>query len=70
MRTFRMNGVDVRWSATVADQEAWRCFKTTKGAEVIDAWTSIPGDGGLKTPRKLSDAGDLAALVAYSKPIG
>jgi hypothetical protein len=70
MHTFTMNGVPVQWSATYEDQQAWRCLTTTKRTLIIDASWSISGDDSLKTPKQLSDARDLTAVVAYSKRIG
>jgi hypothetical protein len=70
MHTFTMDGVQVRWSATYEDQQAWRCLITPKGRLVIDAYRSIAGDDGLKTPKQLHDALDLVRMVAYSRRIG
>jgi uncharacterized membrane protein len=65
MHILRVNGLNVRWSATEADQQAWRCID----GGVVDASASIPGDDSLKTPKQRQDALNLATVVAYAEPI-
>ncbi len=65
MKTFRMNGVNVSWSATYEDQQAWRCLKVGHTTLVLTASRSVAGDDALNTPSRRRDALDLVRLVAY-----
>jgi hypothetical protein len=69
MKTFRIAGVNVFWSATYEDQQAWRCVRRGHVTILLQSGQSIPGDDGTNTPKTLRDALLLARLVAYARPM-
>jgi hypothetical protein len=69
MKTFRLAGVNVFWSATYEDQQAWRCVRRGHVTILLQSGQSIPGDDGTNTPKTLRDALLLARLVASARPI-
>lgn len=70
VKSFRVNGFRVYWSATYADQQAWRCLRHGRTRIVLSSSQSIPGDDTTSTPAKRNDALDLVRLVAYTRRLG
>lgn len=69
MKTFRLNGVDVYWSATYEDQQAWRCITGNHLHLVLSSNRSVPGDETTTTAADRRDALYLARLVAFARPV-
>lgn len=66
-KTFRINGVVVKWSLMGNhEQTAWRCFRRGRGRILISVFGERPHSEGLswRTPRQL------ARMVASTRPIG
>lgn len=65
MHTFKANGVNVQWSATYEDQQAWRCLTVNGKQVLIQASRSVSGDDSLHTPQQRQDAEQMVSLVAH-----
>jgi hypothetical protein len=70
IKTFRLNGVNVYWSATYEDQQAWRCLTRSHLHVVLSASRSVPGDDTTSTTAGRRDALYLARLVAFARRVG
>jgi hypothetical protein len=67
MHTFNVNGVNVEWSATHSDAQAWRCLSVNGQTVVISATRAIAGDDSLDTSQGLTDAQQLADAVGAAQ---
>jgi hypothetical protein len=69
MKTFRIGGVKIYWSATYEDQQAWRCITRGRRQTLLQSAVSISGDDGLASAKQRRDALNLARVVAYAQPV-
>jgi hypothetical protein len=67
MRVYSVARVQVNWSATYEDQQAWRCLRRRGTNIVIVAARSIPGDDALDTRARRRRARELTRVVASAR---
>jgi hypothetical protein len=74
MHTFTVNGLQISWSGSYTEQQAWRCVTRGQTTLTVSAGRSVEGDanplaGNKLTRKQRKDALQLAMVVAYAKPI-